>query len=469
MGVRLGLYKTIIQQPMLIISKRQIMVRQVAQTKQYKLPEKVLERRLKKILANRRYAVFYQELVRELVNYYPEAILIWLDDSKYYRKNQYFMGLYLALLNEYDSIKAKDRWNLFSKLGLIDTADTDINLLCSNILYHKISSKLRCLNHILTYHSLSSIQLSNSSLGFEINNIIPEKALKGYAVVTGAHKVSIIVTAYNAGYTLRGCVESLLAQTWKNLEIIIVNDASHDDTINIAKMLRSLDSRVKIINLPKNVGTFAAKSIGALYSEGEFLTCQDSDDWAHPNKIAAQVKPLIDNEALVATTSYWFRIDKHGVYYSRHFYPFMRQNPASPMFRLQKVKSEIGLWHIVRTGADSEFFERLKLFYGKDKIKVIKKPLTIASHRENSLMTSEQYGAYNKSSMLNRLDYWEAWRKWHIHCLSNRIPLYMPNLLDQLQQPNDLFLGIPQEIKVSREDLQSSLMSTTNKFFKESE
>lgn len=79
------------------------------------------------------------------------------------------------------------------------------------------------------------------------------------------------------------------------------------------------------------------------------------------------MQPLIEDASIIATTSQWLRLDFDGQYYVRQIYPFMRQNPASPMFRLQTVKRTTGLWHIVRTGADSEFFERLKVVFGSEK------------------------------------------------------------------------------------------------------
>ena len=214
---------------------------------------------------------------------------------------------------------------------------------------------------------------------------------------------------------------------------------------------------VKVIALPQNVGTFAAKSIGAQYATGDFLTCQDSDDWAHPQKIAEQVRPLIEDASIIATTSHWLRLDHDGQYYVRQIYPFLRQNPASPMFRLQTVKQETGLWHLVRTGADSEFFERLKLVFGSEKIVVVKKPLTIASHRPNSLMTSKEFGIYNKPAALVRLDYWEAWRLWHIDNLYKKQNIFMPEVQQQANSISAQFINIPDSIAIDKTNLNQNL------------
>lgn len=457
MASRLGMYQTVLQQRLPLLTKRLVMVNLVACIKRHALPDAELREQLEKILNNKKYKVFYKEIVKETITYHPEVILTWLDETKYYLYDQYFLGLYLALLDKYSKPKAVATLPNLINLSS-DQQQSNFVCLYSNTLRISLEERLELLNVILTQHLLTKVHLRNLSSGFTINNFVSENESTRADVNTKV-KVSVIVTAYNAESTLKGCVESLLSQTWNNVEVIIVNDASTDSTLRIAQQLKESDTRVELIDLSKNVGTFAAKSIAALYVKGDFLTCQDSDDWAHPNKIQEQVMPLINNADLIATTSYWLRMDEEGVYHSRHFYPFLRQNPASPMFRFEQVKEDIGLWHIVRTGADSEFFERLKLYYGKDKIQVVKKPLTIASHRENSLMTSQQYGAYNRTSMLNRLDYWEAWRKWHIDCLHNHLSLKVPTIYEQASCAEDTFKDIPIAIKVDSEDTKASLFN----------
>lgn len=151
-----------------------------------------------------------------------------------------------------------------------------------------------------------------------------------------------------------------------------------------------------------------------IYSRGEFVICHDSDDFAHPAKIEEQVRPLLEDEKLVFTTSYWIRLQDDGKYYARAVYPLLRLNPSSPMFRKDLVLEKAGGWDLVRTGADSEFLARLKLVFGTHAMKRIKKPLTFGAHRKDSLMNAVDTG-YNQSGMSpSRLAYWEAWNMWHL-------------------------------------------------------
>lgn len=461
MALRLGLYQTVLDNTPKSFTKRQSMIKVVAKIKRNVLSDYDSKRHLEELLYNSKYSVFYKEIIKEVVSYHPNTILNWLNANTRYLKDDYFLGLYLSLINEL----GLDTTDIVSRLPNLENIahDNFIDKICliSNIKGVSQPDKLYYLNHILFNYGLENLKIHDESLGFRVNNILCDTNARECISQSYSAKVTILVTAYNAASTLKGCVTSLLSQSWSNIEIIIINDASTDSTLEIAKQIKEFDERVKIVDLPKNVGTFAAKTIGAKYATGDFLTCQDSDDWAHPRKIELQVLPLIKDEELIASTSYWLRIDILGNYHIRQYYPFFRQNPASPMFRLAKVNKETGLWHLSRTGADSEFFERLKLVYGKENIIVIKKPLTLASHRKDSLMTSTEFGAYNKKALLKRLDYWEAWRKWHIDCLHKRYSLTMLTINEQLLAPINIFGELPKDLIVDKNDCLISLTDHT--------
>jgi glycosyltransferase involved in cell wall biosynthesis len=226
--------------------------------------------------------------------------------------------------------------------------------------------------------------------------------------------VSVLMTAYNSSERIAAAIHSVLNQTYRDLELIVVDDASSDRTGKIAEEIASRDSRVKFVRLPYNVGTYVAKNIGMRYATGEFVTCHDSDDWAHPVKIERQVAPLLSDKKLVFTTSHWVRMQDDGIYYARPVHPLMRLNPASPLFRRERILDHAGVWDPVRTGADSEFLARLKLVFGRKAMKRIAQPLTLGSHRPDSLMTAKETGYSAEGMSPIRLAYWEAWNHWHI-------------------------------------------------------
>lgn len=230
--------------------------------------------------------------------------------------------------------------------------------------------------------------------------------------------VSVLMTTYRTGERALVAIESLLNQTYRNLEIIVVDDASDDETVQNLAQVAKHDSRVRVLALPFNVGTYVAKSIGMKAARGEFLTCHDSDDWSHPCKIARQVQPLIKDSKLIASISYLLRMQDDGVFYAFGVSPLMRINPSSLMFRREVVIEKAGSWDCVRTGADSEFYARLILAFGKKSVKRIRQPLSLVAHRPGSLMTDAETGHSAKGLSTERLAYWESWSRWHIECLA---------------------------------------------------
>ena len=240
-----------------------------------------------------------------------------------------------------------------------------------------------------------------------------------------------------------------MQQTYRNIEIIVVDDAGDDDTENIVQSMASQDSRLRYIKLPVNVGTFTAKNMGLKLADGEFITCHDSDDWAHPRKIEYQIQPLLANPSLIYTTSQWVRVEDNGMYYARPVHPLMRLNPASPLFRKKIVLAETGVWDWVRTGADSEFAERLKWVFGAKASIQIKKPLTFGAHRADSLMTAPETGYDSNGVSPARLAYWEAWRAWHIECFTrDATPLINSDGLKPRQ------FTVPKKLMVSTQNLK---------------
>lgn len=94
--------------------------------------------------------------------------------------------------------------------------------------------------------------------------------------------VSIIVPIYNAALTLEKCVSSLFAQTYKNIEIILVNNGSIDDSLELCRKLASLDNRILVLDLVEK-GVSVARNKGVEIASGEYVTFVDADDCIDSN------------------------------------------------------------------------------------------------------------------------------------------------------------------------------------------
>lgn len=95
--------------------------------------------------------------------------------------------------------------------------------------------------------------------------------------------VSVIMPVFNAGIFLNTAITSLLNQTLDDIEIILVNDASTDNSLDIIKSYAKKDSRVTVINSNKNIGAGEARNLGLKNVRGKYLTFMDADDYIEPN------------------------------------------------------------------------------------------------------------------------------------------------------------------------------------------
>lgn len=117
------------------------------------------------------------------------------------------------------------------------------------------------------------------------------------SVVTSP-RITVVVPCYNHGRYLREATESLIAQTYKNLEIIIVNDGSSDNTAEVAQELVEEDPRVRFINFPENKGKWFCLNTAIEQSTGLIITSQDADDIALPNRIERQFMAMQFTESV---------------------------------------------------------------------------------------------------------------------------------------------------------------------------
>lgn len=111
--------------------------------------------------------------------------------------------------------------------------------------------------------------------------------------------VSIIIPAYNTGKYLCECLDSVLRQTWRDIEVIVVNDGSTDATEEIARGYAARDGRVKLITV-SNGGQAAARNIGLDRAEGEWIAFVDSDDILYPRAIESLMGIALRSGAPIA-------------------------------------------------------------------------------------------------------------------------------------------------------------------------
>ena len=109
--------------------------------------------------------------------------------------------------------------------------------------------------------------------------------------------VSVIVPIYKVEKYLCACVDSILAQTYQNIEIILVDDGSPDNCPKICDDYAQKDSRIRVIH-KQNGGLSDARNVGMENANGDYFCFVDSDDFVSPQMVEFLIKPLIDNPEL---------------------------------------------------------------------------------------------------------------------------------------------------------------------------
>ena len=109
--------------------------------------------------------------------------------------------------------------------------------------------------------------------------------------------ISIVTTCYNLEDYIKNCLSSLINQSYKNLEIIVVNDCSTDNSLNIIKELADKDNRIKIIDNEINLGAGKSRKIGIESAKGEYIMLVDGDDWISENFIKTLYNLALEHNA----------------------------------------------------------------------------------------------------------------------------------------------------------------------------
>lgn len=117
------------------------------------------------------------------------------------------------------------------------------------------------------------------------------------------NKISIIVPGYNACQYIADCISSVLGQTYKNFELLIVDDGSKDDTLNISKEFANKDKRIKVFH-QENGGQPSARNVGLKHATGNYVLFLDADDWLENNCLEIAINECIKNDADVVFYDY---------------------------------------------------------------------------------------------------------------------------------------------------------------------
>ena len=130
--------------------------------------------------------------------------------------------------------------------------------------------------------------------------------------------ISVIVPIYDVEKYLPKCIESIINQTYKDLQIILVDDGSPDSCPQICNEYAKLDLRIEVIH-QENSGVSAARNAGLKIAKGEYIGFVDPDDWIEPDMYSAMLTSMIENEAELVVCGYNY-YDENGMVDDKRIY-----------------------------------------------------------------------------------------------------------------------------------------------------
>ncbi len=252
--------------------------------------------------------------------------------------------------------------------------------------------RLHWINRVFDNRGLAALQKRDSARALALDNLMATVPSRSTDRRPG--KISIIMPAYNAASTLALAMESILGQTWDDIELIVVDDCSTDDTFEIAQRYAAQDPRVTAVRQTRNMGAYAARNAGVRRCTGDFITVHDCDDWSHPQKLETQMNALLEDSRLLGSFSFWVKVDweMNIVGGWRPWGNLIEFNESSFLFRRSLIES-LGEWDNVRVAGDREFIWRAEAKFGKDAFAQVcpDAPLSFSLAGHTSLTTGDKY------------------------------------------------------------------------------
>ncbi|MBF0787149.1 MULTISPECIES: glycosyltransferase family 2 protein [unclassified Streptococcus] len=127
-------------------------------------------------------------------------------------------------------------------------------------------------------------------------------------------KISVVVPVYNGEKYLKMCIESIMKQTYSQLEIVVINDGSTDGTGLLIEQLCVQDRRIRVLHKKQNEGLGAARNSALDMVTGDYLVFVDSDDWIDPNHIEDLYDLLRRTDSDIAITNFTQYVEETGHY-----------------------------------------------------------------------------------------------------------------------------------------------------------
>ena len=273
-------------------------------------------------------------------------------------------------------------------------------------------------------------------------------------------KITVIVPVYNVENYLNKCLDSLINQTYKNLEIIVINDGSTDNSGEICQEYAQKDNRIIYVE-QENGGLSDARNAGLERMTGSYVTFVDSDDWVEPNYVEVLHNKLIGYQADIAIGNYYSYNEDEAMYYfhvnSESYYEKLYDNISifENLYDAKQMKSFslISAWGKLYK---AELFDYIRFDKGKlDEDGYINQKLYLLVQKV--IYINQGLYAYRQRSGSITKTWTEKWMHALVDAMSERI-----TLLANMNYPLEKHLAVyRQMLEVSLANGQASGLSDT--------
>jgi FkbM family methyltransferase len=227
--------------------------------------------------------------------------------------------------------------------------------------------------------------------------------------------VTVVLATFNSSSRIRETIQSILHQSYANFELLVVDDASGDNTCVLVDEFIAMDSRVRLVRQNRSRGIYWSWNTGIAEARGDIIAMladhqRPTSDW-----LEKQLAPL-RNTRVVATLSYGEqRQEENGTGINQRN---LIINGMLPSLMIKKrIVQELGYFDTARAFAETEFHDRLRLVYGPDSIRTAPEPLFTGDWQETA----------NRGSLSDKaLHYIASYRKWHHDVSTSGSHPYVP-------------------------------------------
>lgn len=222
--------------------------------------------------------------------------------------------------------------------------------------------------------------------------------------MTSSPFVSVLMTAYNREEYIAEAIESVLASTYTNFELIIVDDCSGDNTVSIAQSYEATDSRIQVYVNEKNLGDYPNRNRAAGYAKGKYLKYVDSDDKIYPDGLNYCVQTMENYKNADWAIVYPSEILKEAVLNSQeaiehHFFKqsFLQAGPGGTIIN-KDFFMKIGMYPTLYGAANDTYFNLLAASMGN--VLLLKNNFLFYRRHEGQEFNDEYAYLYNNCKCL---------------------------------------------------------------------